>query len=155
MRLRAAMAAAVVPALAACASSQSATPASGSSADVQAVALVTNLTPQNYGGGQVSGHARLTPTGRNQYRAEIEIRGAGYQNRMPWAVRTGRCNESGIERGSPLSYPLIETGPDGIGKVTRSVNISIPSGETHSLVIMKSQTERNVIVSCGVLSPAT
>ena len=144
--------------VAACASAPDpSTPAAAASSAGSAatVPLVTNLTPPNYGGGQVAGKIRLAPTGRTgEFRSEIEIRGAGYQNRLPWASRVGRCGEQGIELGTPLSYPVIVTGPDGIGKVAGNVSVPLTAGQTYSVVVMKGQTERDVIVSCGVLSPS-
>ena len=115
--------------------------------------LVTNLTPQNFGGGQISGKAKLTPTGKaGEMRAEIEIRGAGFQNQMPWAVRTGRCGEQGQEIGNPISYRMLTSAGDGTARVNTNVQVTIPDGQTHSVVVYRSQNERSVIVSCGVLS---
>jgi hypothetical protein len=115
--------------------------------------LVATLTPTNASGNRITGRIRLVPLGAaGEYRAEIDIRGGGYQNKFPWAVRSGQCGESSQELGNPTDYRLIETAGDGMARVNTRLRLVIPEGQTHHVAILASPTNRDLVVSCGVLS---
>jgi hypothetical protein len=116
--------------------------------------LVTTLVPTNASGNRIVGTVRLTSTDKpGEWRARIEIRGGNFQNRFPWMVRVGQCGEKGEDVGTPVNYRNIETSADGTARLTAPVKITIPEGVTHHVDIMASPTDRETIVSCGVLSP--
>jgi hypothetical protein len=150
--------------LGACASGSGSRPAAtvasapgppAASADA-ATPLVATLTPTNASGNRIAGRIRLAPTGNaNEYRAEIDLRGGGYQNKFPWVVRTGQCGERGLELGNPTDYRLIETGGDGMARFNTTLRLAIPEGQTHHVAVLASPTNRGLVVSCGVLSVAS
>ena len=151
--------------LGACASTprSSAEPTEASAAPTAAAtpapmsALVATLIPTNASGNRISGRIRLTPTANaNEYRVDLEIRGGGYQNKFPWAIRTGLCGERGQELGTPTNYRLIETGADGMARLNTTLRLNIPEGPTHHVAILAAPTaNRDLVVSCGVLSFAS
>jgi hypothetical protein len=115
--------------------------------------LVATLVPTNAAGNRISGRIRLVPTARvGQYRAEIDIRGGSYQNKFPWAIRTGQCGEGGQELGNPTDFRLIETAGDGMARFNTPLRLHIPEGQTHHVAVLASPTNRSLVVSCGVLS---
>jgi hypothetical protein len=133
-----------------------ATSVAASGAPAPSSALIATLTPTNASGNRISGRIRLVPTGKpDEYRAEIDIRGGGYQNKFPWAVRTGQCGEPGLELGSPTDYRLIETGGDGMARLNTTLKLGIPEGQTHHVAVLAGPTNRDLVVSCGVLSFAS
>jgi len=118
-------------------------------------AYVANLVANNASGNRITGTVKLTPTGAGEYRAEVMIRNAGgMQNKYPWIIRGGQCFEmvSTIELGNPIGYKVLETGPDGTARINAPLKVQIPSGVFH-VDILKSTSERESVVSCGVLSP--
>lgn len=130
-------------------------PASSSNAPASPASgtLVATMIPTNAAGNRISGRIRLVPTARaGEYRAEIDIRGGSYQNKFPWAIRTGQCGEAGQELGNPTDFRLIETAADGMARFNTTLRLNIPEGPTHHVVILASPTNRSLVVSCGVLS---
>ena len=147
--------------LAGCASSgaspaSSPSPGASSNTTVPGRTLVATLNPTNASGNRISGSVRLSPTDRpGELRAEIDLRGGGYQNQFPWIVRRGQCGERGEDIGTPVNYRMIETKGDGMGRLNAVVRVTIPEGQTYRVDILASPTQRDLIVSCGVLSFVT
>jgi len=147
--------------IAACASGGGSGAAAGSAPSANAAVvpgytMVATLNPTNAMGNRISGSVRLSPAERpGELRAEIDIRGGGYQNQFPWIVRRGQCGERGEDLGTPVNYGLIETKGDGMGRLNTTVRITIPEGQTHHVDILASPAQRDLVVSCGVLSIAT
>jgi hypothetical protein len=134
--------------------SQASAPAAN--AVIPGYTLVATLNPMNASGNRVSGTVRLSPTDRaGELRAEIDIRGGGYQSQFPWVVRKGQCGERGEDLGTPVNYRLIETKADGMGRLNAVVRLTIPEGQTHHVAVLASPTQRGLVISCGVLSIAT
>jgi hypothetical protein len=152
--------------LAACASGtgsrESATtdaaPASRSSAEVSDTSgmrpLVASLNPTNNGGNRILGTVRLTPSRAGEYRAQVSIRnGGGVQNKYPWIVRAGQCGEMTTPPlGVEVGYRTLETLGDGTARIDAPLKISIPAG-VHHVEILRSPSDRQTVVACGVLSP--
>ena len=129
---------------------------SSSNTVIPGYTLVATLNPTNAMGNRIAGSVRLSPTDRpGELRAEIDLRGGGYQNQFPWIVRRGQCGERGEDIGTPVNYRLIETKGDGMARLTTTVRVVIPEGQTHHVDILASPTQRDVVVSCGVLNIAT
>ena len=127
-----------------------------SSGVIPGYTLVATLNPTNASGNRISGTVRLSPTNKEgELRAEIDIRGGNYQNKFPWVVRSGQCGERGEELGSPVNYRLIETKADGMARLNTTVRLTIPEGRTFHVDILAGPTQRDLVVSCGVLSIAT
>ena len=115
--------------------------------------LVATMVPTNASGNRITGRIRLVPTARpDELMAEIDLRGGAYQNKHAWVVRGGQCGDVAQDVGTTMTYRLIETRGDGMAQMKVPVRITIPSG-THHIAIFPDATNRNVVVSCGVLSP--
>jgi hypothetical protein len=116
--------------------------------------LVATLAPTNASGNRIVGTVRLSPSNKpGELRALVEIRGGNFQNRFPWIVRTGQCGERGEDVGTPAGYRNIETSADGTARLNSTVKITLAEGTTYHVDILASPTERDHVVSCGVLSP--
>lgn len=145
----------IATALIACTSAASANTERGS-AVVQGASLVATLVPNNAAGNRLVGTVRLTPTKKpGEFRAVIDIRGGNFQNRFPWMIRTGQCGEGGEDVGTPVDYRMIETRADGTARLNSTVKITLPEGRTYHVDILAGPTDRETIVSCGVLSAST
>jgi len=70
-------------------------------------------------------------------------------------IRSGQCGERGEELGTPVTYRLIETKGDGMARVSTMVRLTIPEGRTHHVDILAAPSQRDLVVSCGVLNIAT
>ena len=117
--------------------------------------LVATLNATNSAGAnRIFGNVKLTPSGEGEYRVDMSIRnGGGAQNKYPWIIRSGQCGESaGTEVGNPVAYRMLETTGDGTARIVNAkIKLEIPDG-VHRVDILKSPTEREVVVACGVLS---
>jgi hypothetical protein len=148
-------------ALAGCASSgattSTTTAGSAASASKASPTLVATLNPTNAVGNRVMGNVRLTPTA-NGYRAEISIRnGGGPQNKFPWVIRRGACGETSSDiLGSELAYRLLETIADGTARINAPLALQVPPTGIHHVDVLSGTDpeKRQVVISCGVLSPA-
>jgi hypothetical protein len=132
-----------------------ATPAGTSASASTERPLVATLNATNSVGNRVMGNVKLTPTA-NGYRAEISIRnGGGPQNKYPWVIRRGACGDtSGDILGSELAYRLLETRADGTASINGPLNLTVPNGTYHVDILSGTDPEkRNVVISCGILSP--
>ena len=114
--------------------------------------LVATMVPTNATGNRITGKIRLVPSRPGELTAEMDLRGANFQNRLGWAVRRGQCGENVQEIGTSMNYRLIETRGDGMVTAKIPVRITIPSEGTHHIAIFSDATNRNQVVSCGVLS---
>ena len=118
--------------------------------------LVATLNATNQAGAnKIFGNVKLTPSGDGEYRVDLSIRnGGGPLNKYPWIIRTGQCGESaGTELGNPVAYRMLETTGDGTARIVNAkMKLEIPEG-VHHVDVLKSPTEREVVVACGVLSP--
>jgi hypothetical protein len=118
--------------------------------------LVATLNATNAAGAnRIFGNVKLTPSGDGEYRVDLSIRnGGGAQNKYPWIIRSGQCGESAsTEVGNPVAYRMLETTGDGTARnVNAKIKLEIPDG-VHRVDVLKSPTEREVVVACGVLSP--
>ena len=150
------LAVAATTVLGACASGGAKTsdPAASPSASVAGTSevLVATMVPTNASGNRITGKIRLVPARAGEYTAEMDLRGGGFSNRFGWAVRRGQCGENVQDIGTSMSYRMIETRGDGMVNAKVPLRISIPSGETHHIVIFPDATNRSQVVSCGVLS---
>ena len=103
---------------------------------------------------RITGKMRLVPTAKaGEMTAEVDIRGGAYQNKYGWVIRSGRCGEQGQDLGTSMSYRVIETRADGMAQVKLPVSVTIPTDRVYHVAVFASPTNRNQIVSCGVLSP--
>lgn len=116
--------------------------------------LVASLNPTNNAGNRILGTVRLTPVAAGEYRAEVSIRnGGGVQNKYPWVVRAGQCGEATTPPvGLEVGYAPLETSGDGTARIRVPLKITIPDG-VHHVEILRSPSERQTVVACGVLSP--
>jgi len=117
--------------------------------------LVASLSPMNNAGNRILGSVKLTPTGTDGYRAEVEIRnGGGPQNKYPWVIRPGQCGDDNRDvLGNELAYRVLETTADGTVRITAPLRLRIPEGVFHINVLKGTgPSDREVVVSCGVLS---
>ena len=118
--------------------------------------LVATLNATNQAGtNRIFGNVKLTPSGDGEYRLDMSIRnGGGPQNKYPWIIRSGQCGESaGTEVGNPVAYRMLETTGDGTARIVNAkMKLDIPEG-VHRVDILKSPTDREIVVACGVLSP--
>jgi hypothetical protein len=118
--------------------------------------LVASLQPVNTSGNRIIGTAKLTPTGTNEYRAELQIRnGGGTQNKFPWVIRPGGCGDDSRDvLGNELAYRVLETTADGTARINSSLKVQIPDGLNHINILKgPGSADREVVVSCGLLSP--
>jgi hypothetical protein len=104
---------------------------------------------------RVYGSLRLEPTGKpKELKAKISIRGATADQQMPWEIRAGACAERGQQVGPQAAFRTISVRSDGTGEVTTNLPIALTAGETYSVNVLASRTNRDRVVACGVLKPA-
>lgn len=132
--------------------------ATASTTDPATRPLVATLNSVNQPQGlRITGNVKLTPTASG-YRAEISIRDGGRSNnKYPWVIRRGSCGETtGDLLGTELSYKVLETTADGSARVIAPLNLRVPEGALYHVDVLSGSgaEQRQVVVSCGVLSPA-
>ena len=128
--------------------------AAGAPASSNGPTFTAALQPAASTGTRIVGSLKLIPTAPGEYRAELSIRNAGgMQNKYPWIIKTGQCGEtSARELGNPVAYRMLETGSDGSARINASVKVPLTASGVYHVDILKSPTERDAVVSCGVLS---
>ena len=129
-------------------------PTASSAASPATLVATLNATNQS-GANRIFGNIKLTPRDGGEYRVDMSIRNAGgAQNKYPWIIRGGQCGESaGTELGNPLAYRMLETTGDGTARLANvPLKLEIPEGVFH-VDLLKSPTDRETVVACGVLSP--
>jgi hypothetical protein len=57
-----------------------------------------------------------------------------------------------MDVGSPLAYRPITTIADGSAQLRANVQVSIPEGQTVHVAILRSPSQRDQVIACGVLS---
>jgi hypothetical protein len=147
----------------ACASSPSAsssTPspnpsATGASASVApAKTWQGNLTATGATNSRLSGTISLTPVDGGNFSVTIDFRGGPNGKQLPWAIRPGGCGDMtpNSDIGGRGAYSLISTGADGQAHVNARLRVALPSDQTMHVDIMNSNSQRDVIIACGLLT---
>ena len=104
---------------------------------------------------RIYGSIRLEPTGKpNEYRAKLSVRGAPVDQQMPWEIRSGNCGENGQHVGSQAAFRTLSVRSDGTGDVNATLALPLVDGQTYSVNILASRSNRDRVVSCGVLTAA-
>jgi len=100
----------------------------------------------------MSGTITLTPLDAQTYSVAMEIRGGPASRQLPWAIRPGSCGDvtPNSDLGSRSAYSPIQTQADGQAHINTRIRIQLPQQTLH-VDIMQSNTQRDVIVGCGVL----
>ena len=105
---------------------------------------------------RIYGTVRLEPTGKpNEYRAKVSVRGAPIDQQMPWEIRSGNCGENGQQVGSQAAFRTLSVRSDGTGDVNATLVLPLVDGQTYSVNVLASRTNRDRVVSCGVLTAAS
>jgi hypothetical protein len=101
----------------------------------------------------VSGTAELKPGATpNEIRATVRISGSVVGLAHPWALRSGRCGETGGVLGPASAYTSLDVRPDGTAEATTTLPVPMPLNTAHSVTVMRSRSDSTVI-ACGLLTP--
>lgn len=116
----------------------------------------TVSSPPNLDGAvEMSGTAWMAEAegsdGTTQVRVSISNAAPGGVH--PWAVRHGQCGSDRAVFGESASYEPMEVEDNGRATASAMVNEPLPAGGEHSVAIMASPTNRELIVACANLAP--
>lgn len=129
---------------------------SGSAAGASAPlgrSYMANMVPTGTATARLAGTVTLSPTDANSYRVEMDLTAGATDRQYPWVIRPGSCGDAtpNSDLGGRAAYGPIQTHNDGSAHVNTSLRIQLPPGQTVHIDIMLSASQRDVIVSCGVL----
>jgi hypothetical protein len=136
--------------VAACASRQETTTAGTASAGLGDFVGDWNATlrPQNNSG--VGGTAKLQ-TAVAASAVTVTISGAMPNAHLPWHIHSGTCATGGPIVGSASAYPPLHVAANGTATATTSIGVALNEEQKYHVNVHKSDTEMNVIISCGDL----
>ena len=111
-----------------------------------------NVTPTGATTSRMSGTLTLAPTDASTYGVSMEFRGAPTSRQLPWAIRPGACGDAtpNSDIGSRSAYGPIQTAADGQAHINTRLRVQLPDQTLH-VDIMQSNSQRDVVVACGVL----
>ena len=84
---------------------------------------------------------------------EVTIRNAAPGGVHPWEVRRGQCGTNWGVFGDPTAYEPLEVENDGRASASATVNEPFPRTGEHSVAILASPTNKELIVACANLAP--
>jgi len=149
---------AIVSACASGSSSASSSPSPSGSASASASAplgkpLIANIVPTGATTSRMSGTITMAPLDAGTYSVTMEFRSAPTNKQLPWSIRPGACgdNTPNSDLGSRSAYGPIQTQADGQAHVNTRLKLQLPAGQTVHVDIMQSNTQRDVILACGLL----
>ena len=136
-------------------SAASATPAGAASASSTAGMRTLSASVASTGAtnSRLTGTVTLTPLDASTYSVTIEFRGAPANRALPWAVRPGACGDvtPNTEVGGRSVYSPIQTQADGGAHVNTRLRVALPAQQTLRVDVMASNSQRDLIIGCGVL----
>jgi len=102
----------------------------------------------------LSGTVTIVPLDANTYSVSMDLRSGPKSAQLPWAIRPGPCGDMtpNSEIGGRGPYSAVSTQADGSAHVNTRIRVEIPDGALH-VDIMQSNSQRDVILSCGPLAP--
>ena len=147
---------------AACASGPSSAPAGASATPAGAPAtssaplgrtLSASLTATGMTTSRLSGTITLTPLDATTFNVAMDLRSGPASKQLPWAIRPGACGDvtPNSEIGGRGPYGAIQTQADGAAHVNTRIRVKLPDQLMH-IDIMQSNSQRDVILSCGPLA---
>jgi hypothetical protein len=151
-----------LPLLGACASGTSgaAAPSTSSSSPSATQAgtagmrtMAASITASGATSSRLSGTITLTPLDANTYSVTMDLRGGPASRQVPWAIRPGACGDvtPNSDIGSRSVYGPIQTQADGQAHVNTRLRVQLPSQQTLHIDIMQSNSQRDVVLACGIL----
>jgi hypothetical protein len=81
----------------------------------------------------------------------INISGATPNSHLPWHVHTGTCATGGPVYGAANAYPMLHVSSSGTATATASIGQPLNEEQRYHVNVHRSETEMNVIISCGDL----
>jgi hypothetical protein len=136
-------------------STASPTPAGAPAANGAALTrpLMANLTPTGATTSRLSGTITLTPLDANTFSVAMDLRSAPANKQLPWAIRPGACGDMtpNSEIGGRGPYGAIQTQADGMAHVNTRLRVTLSDQPMH-VDIMQSNSQRDVILTCGPLA---
>ena len=106
------------------------------------------LRPQN--NSSVSGTAKLQ-TALAASAVTVTISGATPNAHHPWHVHSGTCATGGPIVGSATAYPPLHVASNGTATASASIGVALNEEQKYHINVHRSETEMNVIISCGNL----
>lgn len=115
--------------------------------------LMANLSATGTTSSRMSGTITLTPVDANTYSVAMDLRSGPTGKQLPWAIRPGACGDMtpNSEIGGRGPYGAIQTQADGMAHINTRVRVQLPDQPMH-VDIMQSNSQRDVILSCGPLA---
>ena len=113
---------------------------------------IANVTPTGATTSRMSGTLTLAPMDASTYGVSMEFRGAPTSRQLPWAIRPGSCGDAtpNSDIGSRSAYGPIQTAADGQAHINTRLRVQLPDQTLH-VDIMQSNSQRDLVVACGVL----
>jgi hypothetical protein len=84
---------------------------------------------------------------------QVAIQNAAPGGLHPWEVRRGQCGANRGVLGESAAYEPLEVGNDGRASAQVMVDEPLPNSGEHSVAILASTTNRDLIVACANLAP--
>lgn len=84
---------------------------------------------------------------------QVSIRNAAPGGVHPWQVRRGQCGSNWGVFGDSTAYQPLEVGNDGHASASVMVNEPLPEDGEHSVAILASPRNQDLIVACANLAP--
>lgn len=146
---------------AACASSPSSTSTASTASPSPAGApaathrqFMVTLAATGATSSRMSGTMTLIALDATTYSVAMDLRSGPKSSQVPWAIRPGPCGDltPNSEIGGRGPYSAISTQADGSAHVNTRLRLDIPDGALH-VDVMQSNSQRDVILSCGPLAP--
>ncbi len=126
---------------------------------ISTIAALTLLSPTSWtatleakDGSQVGGSARIEAVGADSSRTTLQLTGAKPGSQLPWHVHQGACGTKGPVVGDPLSYPMLQVGPDGKAVGTLTMSSPPPAAGEYSVNVHRSAGDMTPI-ACGAFKP--
>jgi hypothetical protein len=133
----------------------------GRSADQQALAGFMAQDPsrplwtgaiQPVGTNSIHGAAAITEgDSPKSSHVMVSIAGATPDQRYPWALKLGKCNDKGSIVSSN-AFPPLQTLPDGSATAELMIAGTLAPNQTYSVTVSQVQNHNQVVVACSALT---